>query len=65
MTSTRAEHLTGVIAGTAAVTAYLTGVFVGVIARHPGFIAGLALAVSASHASTHRPRRPAATGTHN
>jgi hypothetical protein len=46
------------LAGTASVCAYLTGMFVGYISRHPAPIAVLALAVTAYR----RPRRSTAPG---
>ncbi|MEU8656931.1 hypothetical protein [Actinoplanes philippinensis] len=46
------------LAGTASVCAYLTGMLVGYISRHPAPIAVLALAVTAYR----RPRRSTASG---
>ncbi len=52
----------GVIAGSATAVAYLTGVLVGYLTRHPAPIAVLAVALYAAHTRTHRPRRTSAPG---
>jgi hypothetical protein len=61
MTNRHAEAIAGVLAGTTATAAYLTGTLVGYLTRHPTPLALLALAIAAAHASQH-PRRWTALG---
>ncbi|AEV87181.1 hypothetical protein ACWT_6167 [Actinoplanes sp. SE50] len=63
MTETRAQAITGVIAGTATTTAYLAGLLVGHLTRHQAPVGVLALAITAAHVRKHHPRRWTAPGT--
>ncbi|GAA2858345.1 hypothetical protein Acy02nite_22170 [Actinoplanes cyaneus] len=56
------SHPHRVITGPATATAYVAGLVVGYLTRHPAPVAVLALALTVAHTRAHRPRRSTAPG---